>query len=83
MTRNKPARWAHGLATLALACCASVLGASSAQAAATITIVNANEPGIGFNDPTPAARSAATSAPRWALSGSSRSNTRPTSGAQN
>jgi hypothetical protein len=36
-------------AALALACCA--LGA---QASATITIVNTNEPGVGFNDPTPA-----------------------------
>jgi hypothetical protein len=34
----------------ALSCCA--LGA---QAAATLVIVNLNEPGVGFNDPTPAA----------------------------
>jgi hypothetical protein len=38
-------------AILALAC--GVAGA--AQAAATITIVNLNAPGIGFNDPTPVA----------------------------
>ncbi|GAB3430951.1 peptidase [Massilia solisilvae] len=36
---------------LALSCCA--IGA--AQAGATITIINTNEPGVGFNDPTPAA----------------------------
>jgi hypothetical protein len=39
------------LAAFALALCAW----GSAQAAATITIINANEPGVGFNDPTPAA----------------------------
>jgi hypothetical protein len=38
-------------AILALAC--GVAGA--AQAAATISIINLNEPGVGFNDPTPAA----------------------------
>ncbi|WP_332877534.1 PA domain-containing protein [Massilia sp. S19_KUP03_FR1] len=52
MKANKPARWAQGLAALALACCA--LASSASHAAATITIVNANEPGVGFNDPTPA-----------------------------
>ena len=39
------------LAALVLSC-AAVAGA---QAAATITIVNQNAPGVGFNDPTPAA----------------------------
>jgi len=53
MKANKPARWVHRLAALALACCAAAGG--SVQAAATITIVNANEPGVGFNDPTPVA----------------------------
>ena len=52
MKLNKPTRWAHRLAALALACGAVASGSS--QAAATITIVNANEPGVGFNDPTPA-----------------------------
>jgi hypothetical protein len=55
MKRNKSARWAQGLAALAIACCAGALVAGSAQAAATITIVNTNEAGVGFNDPTPAA----------------------------
>jgi hypothetical protein len=36
-------------AAVALSCCAM-----AAQAAATITIVNMNAPGVGFNDPTPA-----------------------------
>lgn len=55
MKRNNPARWAYRLASLAFACCAGALAAGSVHAAATITIVNANEPGVGFNDPTPAA----------------------------
>ncbi|RYF01686.1 MAG: peptidase, partial [Oxalobacteraceae bacterium] len=38
---------------LALACGALAVGASSAHAA-TIVIVNLNEPGVGFNDTTPA-----------------------------
>jgi hypothetical protein len=38
------------VAALAVAFCA----AGAAQAAAPIVIVNANEPGVGFNDPTPA-----------------------------
>lgn len=38
------------LATLAMALCTW----SSAHAAATIIIVNTNDPGVGFNDPTPA-----------------------------
>ncbi|MFL6673785.1 MAG: PA domain-containing protein [Massilia sp.] len=38
-------------AAFALSCCAW----SGAQAAATITIVNTNAPGVGFNDPTPLA----------------------------
>jgi hypothetical protein len=42
------------LALLALACFALV-PALPASAAATITIVNVNAPGVGFNDPTPAA----------------------------
>jgi hypothetical protein len=53
MKANKPRRWMHRLAALAVACCA--LASTATQAAATITIVNANEPGVGFNDPTPAA----------------------------
>jgi hypothetical protein len=40
---------------MALACGALAVGASTAHAAATITIVNLNDPGVGFNDPTPAA----------------------------
>jgi hypothetical protein len=39
----------HAFAAAALSCCAM-----AAQAAATITIVNLNAPGVGFNDPTPA-----------------------------
>jgi hypothetical protein len=39
-------------AAIALSCCAL---AGGAHAAATITIVNHNEPGVGFNDPTPVA----------------------------
>jgi hypothetical protein len=39
---------------MALACGALAVGATSAHAAATITIVNLNQPGVGFNDPTPA-----------------------------
>jgi hypothetical protein len=42
----------HHLAALAVACCAAV--STTSQAAATIRIVNANDPGVGFNDPTPA-----------------------------
>lgn len=42
-------RLKQAAAALALSCCAF-----GAQAAATITIVNMNEPGVGFNDPTPA-----------------------------
>jgi hypothetical protein len=34
---------------------ALLLGATQAQAAATIVIVNKNDPGVGFNDPTPVA----------------------------
>jgi hypothetical protein len=53
MKANKPARWVNSIAALTLACCA--FASASVQAAATITIVNANEPGVGFNDPTPVA----------------------------
>jgi hypothetical protein len=52
----KPARpWLRAIAgaVAALALSASAIG--SAQAAATIVIVNQNAPGVGFNDPTPAA----------------------------
>ena len=49
MKPNKPIRW---MAALALAC--GAFASAGSQAAATITIVNANEPGVGFNDPTPA-----------------------------
>jgi hypothetical protein len=41
----------HVVAALAL----SIAGLTGAQAAATITIVNQNAPGVGFNDPTPVA----------------------------
>ena len=40
-------------AAAVLAASALLLGASQAQAAATIVIVNQNDPGVGFNDPTP------------------------------
>jgi hypothetical protein len=40
---------------LALACGALAVTASSAHAAATVVIVNLNEPGVGFNDPAPVA----------------------------
>lgn len=49
MKTAKPALFARAFAALTL-CCA----ATCAQAAATITIVNSNAPGVGFNDPTPA-----------------------------
>jgi hypothetical protein len=51
MNPTKRSGLKHAAAVLALSCCA--LGA--AQAAAVITIVNLNQPGIGFNDPTPVA----------------------------
>lgn len=41
----------RALAALVLSCCAL----ADAQAGATITIINTNEPGVGFNDPTPVA----------------------------
>ena len=47
MIKLQPAR----IAALVLSCAAIASGAH----AATITIVNLNEPGIGFNDPTPVA----------------------------
>ncbi|HEX8614621.1 MAG TPA: PA domain-containing protein [Telluria sp.] len=47
---NKRTFLRRAAAILALACCAI----GGAHAAATITIVNSNKPGIGFNDPTPA-----------------------------
>ncbi|TFW28016.1 PA domain-containing protein [Massilia horti] len=50
MKTAKPFGLRHAAAAIALSCCA--LG--GAQAAVTITIVNLNAPGIGFNDPTPA-----------------------------
>lgn len=40
---------------LALAIAVSAASAPSARAAAAVTIVNNNAPGVGFNDPTPAA----------------------------
>jgi len=52
MKPSNRARWARPLAALAFACCTFATGAS--HAAATITIVNTNEPGVGFNDTTPA-----------------------------
>jgi hypothetical protein len=48
----KPAdKLLRAAAALALSCCAW----GAAQAGATITIINTNAPGEGFNDPTPAA----------------------------
>ena len=38
----------------ALLLCVFAMLVPSAYAAATITIVNVNGPGVGFNDPTPA-----------------------------
>jgi hypothetical protein len=49
-----PARLKRGAAAV-LGATALLLGASQAQAAATIVIVNKNDPGVGFNDPTPVA----------------------------
>jgi hypothetical protein len=43
------------LSTTAFAATALLLGAGQAQAAATIVIVNQNDPGVGFNDATPVA----------------------------
>ena len=43
---------------LGAACMAAILAvgaAAPARAAATIVIVNQNDPGVGFNDPTPVA----------------------------
>jgi hypothetical protein len=51
MKSNKRPSLALAAVALALACGA----AGSAQAAATIVINNLNAPGVGFNDPTPAA----------------------------
>jgi hypothetical protein len=51
MKTAKPTTLRRTAAALALACCAW----SGAQAAATITVINTNAPGVGFNDPTPAA----------------------------
>lgn len=48
-------RGAVALSRTALATGALLLGAAQAQAAATIVIVNQNDPGVGFNDPTPVA----------------------------
>jgi hypothetical protein len=50
MTSNKRPSLTLVAASLVLACGAM----GSAQAAATIVIKNLNEPGVGFNDPTPA-----------------------------
>jgi hypothetical protein len=47
-------RCAKGLLALAPVL-ALALGVAGAGQAATITIINRNEPGVGFNDPTPAA----------------------------
>jgi hypothetical protein len=43
------------LATIACALALAVGAMTTAHAAATIVIVNQNDPGVGFNDPTPAA----------------------------
>lgn len=50
MSTHKLSTLRHAAAALALLC-----GACAAQAGATITIVNGNAPGEGFNDPTPLA----------------------------
>lgn len=50
MSTHKLSTLQHAAAALALLC-----GACAAQAGATITIVNGNAPGEGFNDPTPLA----------------------------
>jgi hypothetical protein len=53
---QRVANTAAGVAVaVALACGALAVAAGSAHAAATIVIVNLNDPGVGFNDPTPAA----------------------------
>lgn len=49
MTTNRILRWSSALAAAAL-----LVAATSAQAAATFVIVNADGPNEGFNDPTPA-----------------------------
>ena len=52
---------------LFLVLCAAVAGSAVAQA--QITIVNGNAPGVGFNDPTPAAPVGGNAgAPAWASS---------------
>jgi hypothetical protein len=51
MKTAKPLGLKQAVTAFALSCCA----VSGAQAAVTITIVNTNAPGIGFNDPTPVA----------------------------
>jgi hypothetical protein len=51
MKTANPTILTRAAAALALVCCAW----SAAQAAATLTIINTNAPGVGFNDPTPAA----------------------------
>jgi len=48
-------RAAGAFACLAAACAFTFGAAAPARAAATIVIVNQNEPGVGFNDPTPVA----------------------------
>jgi hypothetical protein len=50
MKTAKPSILQRAAAAAVLSCCAW----GGAQAAATITIINSNEPGVGFNDPTPA-----------------------------
>ncbi len=50
---SKRLGWAQSLAGTA-AVLAALAGAGQAQAAATIIINNINDPGVGFNDPTPA-----------------------------
>jgi hypothetical protein len=56
MTTNKSA-WGRVGGALAGAALVAALGTltATAQAAATIVIMNTNAPGVGFNDPTPAA----------------------------
>jgi hypothetical protein len=48
-------RAAGAVACVAAACVLALGGAAPARAAATIVIVNQNDAGVGFNDPTPAA----------------------------
>ena len=54
MKAAESSRVQSALACVAAACALTFGGAAPAQAAATIVIVNQNDAGVGFNDPTPA-----------------------------